>query len=249
LVLFAIVDDHVHLWLVGDAAALSRAVRAMTFLLRAQSNAAVEPAYVELIRRRSHAEALVPYLLTQTTHHGAGGHPATASGMAAADLLGARDIGWAPRLWDVLPRLVRREVHAAVGLPPVELSPATDAHIARFGLERMVVATAAAFGAPTTLMPNTRAAQLAVAVAWHLGAKAGFSQQEVAGALGRSRTTLWRSAEGEPVAPKAVRTARLRIALENALADAPATVVAPPPYVLGADGAPAARTRRRSGAR
>lgn len=93
LVLFAIVDDHVHVWLYGAPAELGRLVRAVTLLLRARAAVPIEPAHVEYVRRRSHAEALVGYLLTQTLHHGISGHPAVASGMCAADLLGARDLG------------------------------------------------------------------------------------------------------------------------------------------------------------
>jgi hypothetical protein len=127
----------------------------------------------------------------------------------------------------------------------VELAPATDAEIATLGLERLVAATTAALGAPEKLAPNTHAAQLAVAVAWHLGEQAGFPQQGVAAALGRSRSTLWRRGDKGPPT-KSLRTVRLRLALDSIVTTTPLVLPAPPPEVLGVDSAPTPRTHRRT---
>jgi hypothetical protein len=118
LVLFCLVDDHVHVWLIGTLAELKKAIRKLGFGLRALAATPLRAPHVERVEQRSHAEALVPYLLTQTEHHGLGVHPAAWSGAPLADLLGARQLeGWRPRLWDALPRHPLLAIHAAVGLP------------------------------------------------------------------------------------------------------------------------------------
>ncbi len=93
LVLFSIVDDHLHVWLIGGRPALVAAVRSIGYALRALAAAPVQAPHVEPVERRGHAEWLVAYLLTQTTHHGIATHPAAWSGAALPDLLGARRIG------------------------------------------------------------------------------------------------------------------------------------------------------------
>jgi hypothetical protein len=106
LLLFAIVDDHVHVWLRGAHAELVRIVRSLGYLLRAVALGPVEAPFVEPVRTKGHMESLVPYLLTQTQHHGLDVHPLRWSGTAGTDLLGARDIGFTSRLADVLPRVL-----------------------------------------------------------------------------------------------------------------------------------------------
>jgi hypothetical protein len=244
LVLFAVVDDHVHLWLCGERAALTRVVRAVGFLLRSATGGAIEAPFIEQVRSRRHMDSLLPYLLTQAAHHGLGAHDAVAAGGAAADLLGARDIGWKPRLWDVCPRTVRRDVHAAVGLPPVELAPAGEDTIARRGVAALVDAAAAAFAAPPDLSGRSAPAMTALRVAAQVAASAGLRQVDLADQVRRSRVSLWRL---DPAEERAVRTVRLRVALEVAVAGQPAVQAAPPPEALRASEPPVARPGRRPG--
>lgn len=233
LVLFAVVDDHIHVWLYGTREKLARAVRALDFLVRGLAATELEEPHEERVRKRRHSENLFPYLLTQTEHHALHVHPATWSGAAAADLLGARDLGWRSRLWDALPKLTRRDVHAAVGPSEVELVPASDEEIAARGLERLVSAAAAAFAAPAGLAGKSPASVLALRVAAQLAREVGFLQRDLAALVGRDRGSITRLL-ATPAPPKAIRTVRLRVALEIAAATARIPPRAPPPWAFEA---------------
>jgi hypothetical protein len=216
LVLFAVVDDHVHVWLLGEYEAMARVLRSLEFALRALAAAPLAARHVEPVESRSHATRLVPYLLSQPDHHAIGAPAATWSGTSAADLLGARDIGgWRSRVWDALPRLRLRVVHSAIGLPEVPLVPAPDGVVAARGVDRLVGTSAAALAAPPDLDGRADECLTALGAAAHLAAHAGFLQRDLANAVGRSREAVNR-ATARDVPAAVIRTVRLRIALEVA---------------------------------
>jgi hypothetical protein len=91
-------------------------------VLRPLAAAPVEPARVREVDTRAHLEWLVRYVLTQGPHHGVAGHPALASGSCFQDLVAARRVdGLRLRIAEALPRLRRRTLYEAVGLPAVGL--------------------------------------------------------------------------------------------------------------------------------
>ncbi len=217
LVLFCVVDDHVHVVLLCDREALSRVVRALGYTLRSRC---VEAPHVRAVGRRAHMEHLVTYLLTQTVHHGLAAHPATWSGSAAPDLLGARDVGWLPRLWDVVPRLRLRDVHLALGLPAVRLEPADDDALRAAGPAALAAACSAAFGADPALEGRAPEVTRAITAAAKLAREVGVPLAHLAEAAGRARETVSRAADRD-VPDRDLRTLRLRVALDHVVATAP----------------------------
>jgi len=230
LVLFALVDDHLHVWLLCDAASRIRVVRTLEFALRAAVAAPLQPAHLEPVVRRPHSEWLLRYLLTQTTHHGLPTHPARWSGGCVADLLGARSLGWRSRLPDALPRHRLRDVHAAVGLPLAPLVPAGDAALADLGVAGLLAASAAAFAAHPALADRRPESVRAFGAAAVLARAAGLSLTDLATRADRARESASRAAS-RPLSDADARVVRLRVALDQAaVAAAPvATPPGPPP--------------------
>lgn len=218
LVLFSVVDDHVHVWLMGARKELVATVRTLRHALRALAAAPLDPPYIEPVSRRSHAEWLVAYLLTQNAHHGVAIHPAMWAGAALPDLLGARLLGpWRPLtlLWEALPRLTVGDIHAAVGLPEACLVPASDAELRALGPGRLLEAAAAVFAAGPALENRDAENVLAVAAAARLARDVRLSLTAIATAAGRTREAVSRGAS-RPVTEAALASIRLRVALDRA---------------------------------
>lgn len=202
LVLFAVVDDHIHLWLLGSETAMRAALRNITFLLSATP---MQERYVEPVENRSHARRLLPYLLTQPAHHGLSVASAAWPGGCVADLLGARAIGgWTPRVAVVLPRVRLRDVHAAVGLPVRPLAACSLEEVSALGVERLAAAAAATFAADPKLVGKAPHVVRAVEAAASLARDAGLSLSALADHLGRTRETTSRAAS-RAVPTEAVR--------------------------------------------
>lgn len=217
LVLFSVVDDRVHVWLMGSEKELVAMVRSLGYALRTIAAAPLDAPFIEPVEKRSHGESLVPYLLTQTEHHGIATHPAMWAGAPLPDLLGARLLEpWRPiaLLWEALPRLRVGDIHAAVGLPDMRLVPASDAEIRALGAGALVAAAGGAFAAGPALTKRDAACISAIAAAASLARDAGLSLTEVASLVGRSRESVTRAA-GRPLPAAALKAVRLRIALDR----------------------------------
>jgi hypothetical protein len=181
--MFAVVDDHAHVVVLGKDAQIASWSRSLLAAWRALG-AELLPAHVSPVATRSHAEWLVRYTLTQGMHHGIAGDPATAPGSWFADLVGARRLeGLSLRLGDLLPRFRAREAYAMVGLPMSELSPADDATVARLGWA-FVAERAAASLAVASLAGNSAEVVRARCVVAALAAGAGARPREIGSALG-----------------------------------------------------------------
>lgn len=214
LVLFAIVDDHIHLWLLGPGDALATALRSITFALATP----MQERHIEVVESRAHARRLVPYLLTQPDHHGLGVPSAGWPGGCVADLLGARTLaGWTPRVSALLPRLRLRDVHAAVRLPVTPLVPCPIDAVAALGCEGLIAAAAATYAADPPLLGKEAHVVRAVEAAASLARQAGLPMGRLAELLGRTREATSRAASRAT----SVEALRKRITLDNWVAALP----------------------------
>lgn len=211
LLLFCLVDDHLHCVVRGERARyLARDMGRALVAVRDELE--LKPASVEPVGSRAHLSSLVRYLLRQPSKHQLPVHPALWSGSCFQDLVGARALpGFSPGvLASELPRLQSRELFEAVGLEPWPLSPAGDEALRRAGPARLVALAAGVHGAEPEL--RGRASQvvaartLAAGVArrleipsWEIARYAGATPQTVrrlarrsleAGALGALRRRL-----------------------------------------------------------
>lgn len=214
--LFCLVDDHVHLVVRAERIEAGRLARAVLLTLRTLAPR-LEPAHVRPVQDRSHLLTLVRYCLQQPQHHGLAGHPALFTGSCFLDLVGARRVpGLRLPLTETLPRLRGRELLAHVGLPEARLLPIEDDLLRGLGLSRLVEAAAAALAvgpAITGKQPPVIAARAAVI------ALSAARTAELAWALGISGESVRQHRE-RPVDAKLLRTVRLRLAVEQRVAEA-----------------------------
>lgn len=215
LVLFCVVDDHVHVVLVCLGDRVGRVRAALVHALRPLSAAPLAPPYVRAVNGRRHLQWLVDYLLTQTTHHDLAVHPARWSGSCLHDLVGARVLdGWQPRLFELLPRLGIRHVARVAGLDAGQLVPASDEAVRLAGAADLVTAASAALAAPPELRGRAPAVLRARRAAAQVGWAAGISDDELRWALRVSAPTLWR-ARRVPVEPAVLGALRLQVTLQS----------------------------------
>lgn len=221
--LFCVVDDHVHLVVLCERERLGWLGRALRLGLRPVAAAPLAPVRVRPVETRGHLETLVPYVLSQTVHHGLAEHPALWTGSCFQDLARAR---WLPevearaRLGEALPRLTGEALLAAVGLPGRPLVPADDAALRRGGAGRLVDAVTAALALPPALDGKGGPAVLMRRAVAQLGVGCGLTSGDLAFTLGVTPRAVRRLLA--PAAPAALlRAVRLRHALVERLASAP----------------------------
>lgn len=219
LLLFCVVDDHVHLVVQGERAAAGLLARALSRSLQPISAGGLQPAHIREVSGRSHLEGLVRYLLTQPARHGLDVRPALWSGSCFADLVGARHVapGLGARLSEALPRYRLRAAYAAVGLPEAPLVPATDAELRAAGATALVRAAGSVLAVGPALLGKAAPVVLARRAAVILASTAGIHTEEIAWALGQPPRSVRRLAE-VPVPPAVLAALRLRLALEAAAA-------------------------------
>ena len=214
--LFCLVDDHVHLVARGERAEGGRLARAALLSLRTLAPR-LEPAHIRPVDGRSHLLHLVRYCLLQPQHHGLAGHPALYTGSCFLDLVGARRLpGLRLPLSEALPRLRGRELLAIVGLTEERLLPIDDELLRGLGLTRLVEAAAATLAVGPVLagkQPAVVAARAAVI------ALSTARTTELAWALGISTESV-RQHRARPVEPKLLRAVRMRLAVEQRVAEA-----------------------------
>jgi len=215
VLLFALVDDHIHLVLLCDRDATGARARAVLLALRTSVAAGLGPAHVSEVRGRAHLEWLVRYLLTQPAHHGLSEHAALTTGSCFPELVGARVVpGLSLRLSASLPRFRLREAYSAVGLAPEPLVPVQDAELRVVGARALVTAASAAAGAPPLLGRDLPSVDTRRVVA-SLGQVAGIHLEELAHALGVTPDAARRIAQ-RPAPVELVKATRMRLALEAA---------------------------------
>jgi REP element-mobilizing transposase RayT len=232
LVLFAVVDEHVHLVVTAGEDEVGRLARATLLALRQVSSLPIDPARARPVRDRPHLESLVDYVLGQPGHHGIPVHPALWTGSCFPDLVGARVLpGFRDRLGDVLPRLPRQAVFRAAGLPPaIDLPPAGDDLVRSLGACRLRDAATAALAVGPQLAGRTTGVVLARAAACRIAQASGIARAEIVHALGLPLRTAQRLVH-YPVEDSLLDAVRRRLALEELAARhpvIPSRQVAPP---------------------
>ncbi len=171
LVLFCVVDDHLHVVVCAtrrQAGALAGGMVRSAEL----GGRRLAPAFVRPVEGRGHLEWLVGYLLTQASKHGLAVPDRLYEGSCFQDLVGARVIeGWDPqRIWTLLPRRGSEWAAGLVGTRPP--APLQETLLPEYGIRALFTASEEALAtngegrAPPAVASRRAAASLAV-VAGH----------------------------------------------------------------------------------
>lgn len=217
LLLYCIVDDHLHLVLLCAAGRKGRICSALLRSFRLMGAEKALPAHQRPVENRSHLNWLLRYTVQQVSHHGVDAHPATWSGSCFQDLVGARVLtGFRPRIKQLLPRLNTLAVMEMVGLPSRPIVPAGEDVLRLAGVEGLVEAAGNALAVGPELRGKTApvvAAKRAVAQA---AALASLPSSDVARALGMPQRGVGflRLGPAEAAIQKAMR---IRISLHRAI--------------------------------
>ena len=212
LILFAVVDDHVHVVLYGDRAAVGAVVSGLSRALAALVNCELQPARICPVEGRDHLRRLVGYLAGQPAKHGISWW----EGSCLLDLLGARQIGFDPaRIAAELPReSVQALALRGAGFEFDAMSPASDALVRDHGPVRGYRSALAVVGLTDRATRSRQRA--AIDHAWRkLCDEVGFrtDARDAAGIRERS----WQQAAADGADPRLVDAIRRRIAFEAAL--------------------------------
>jgi hypothetical protein len=216
LVLFSIVDEHIHLVVCCSRQRAGLIGRSVLRTLNPISDVPLELGDLREVEGRGHLERLVRYHLRQVLHHDVpGADPALWSGSCFQDMVNARVIeGLQLRLWEALPRFRLRVAYQHVGLPQRPIEPLDDAGVRAAGATRIVSATSAALAVNERLdgaaAPELSGRRAAVQLAHVTGLELG----EVAWALDVTIRTVRRLIEPD-VAEPITRAVRIRLALEE----------------------------------
>ncbi len=215
LVLFCVVDDHVHVVVLCGRARCGRLAAGLHRALSRLTPVPMAPAHRRQVDGRSHMQWLVTYILSQSQKHGLAVHPALWSGSCFVDLLGARVVpGLSLRLTDALPRFRLRSVFEVLGLPVQPIAPATDELVRAGGAARLVAAASSALAVGPVLPGKAPRIVAARRIVCKLGRAAGIPASEIAWALGTSTRTTRRHAAA-PSAQGLATAVRIRIGLEH----------------------------------
>jgi len=225
--LFCIVDDHLHDVLGCDRQRAGRLAQALQLALGPLASVPLDgEARIRPVEDRDHLETLVKYVIRQPVHHGLPVHPAMWEGSCFPDMIGGRVVGsLGQKLAPLLPRLRLWQVMEYAGLPARPVVPADDARLRRAGARGIVAAAAAA--AALAISDSSGKSDAARAVRSVVAANAhrlGMPTRETAEALGVSMRAVERWAQMAP-APKLDLAVRVRVALEDIVADAAAKAV------------------------
>jgi hypothetical protein len=213
LLLFCVVDEHLHLVCYGTREQVGRIAGAISQTLTKRLKVVgMEPCRTREVDGRSHLQNLVPYVLTQTVHHHIPVHPAPWRGSCLADLVGARRLpGFDPgAIARALPRWdVEERALSAAGLGNAPLEPASDEQLRALGPAAVWKAAAAAVGR-VGLEGNERS-EVAARVAYAHLAK---DWKEARNAAGLSEAGWSRLTQRTPD-PGLIEAIRRRVALDE----------------------------------
>lgn len=208
LLLFCVVDDHVHLVLERVP---TRVLARLQRRLSAIASRPVGEPFVRRVRDRKHLTNLVAYVLKQSAHHGVQGAPPCAlePGSCFADLVGARVLvePLAPRLQRWMPRWSPSVCWSHVGLRALE--PASDELVFELGAGAVLREVAAAGGVAD---PRQMRGDLRRTAAALLHGVCRMTAPVVADVLGMASRTV-RKDLVRGGCPELERAARLRLAI------------------------------------
>jgi REP element-mobilizing transposase RayT len=218
IVLFCIVDDHLHVVLFCERQVVTWRARSLCRVVRGRSPALISPSYISPVRSRQHMENLVGYLLNQTAHHGLPGHPALWTGSCFADLVGARVLpGLDLQIARALPRLQLQKICAAVGLNEGDVQPLELDAVRALGVSRIQAAASAVLAVGPEPKPRARGRFLVRSITAQLGRDCGTTREETGWVLDCTRRHVLRLEEA-PIGEGLLRATRTRLALEEAVA-------------------------------
>lgn len=218
LVMFCVVDDHVHVIVICDERDCWVHARSFKLSMAAVAAVPTKPVHIEPVHGRNHMESVHRYVLRQPSHHGLPGHQALWTGSCFPDLVGAR---WIPnldlRIADVLPRYGAEHACRKVGLSIQDLAPLPLDEVRSAGPRALALASAAACASdPATKSKNAQSV-LARRVACTLARQSGMPTKEIAWALDLHPSNA-RKLVAKPPPTSALLAARRRLALERAAA-------------------------------
>jgi hypothetical protein len=217
LVLFSIVDEHLHLVSDGDTSSTRRLRQALHQALGAIAGPALADSWCKPVKDRKHLLSLVRYHLVQVVKHSVQGvHPALWSGSCFQDLIGARLIpGLELRAAEKLPRhQITALACKEVGLPGFVARPVSVATLRELGITKIKAAAAAAVAADPALTGRTRPEILARSAAAQLGRLAGISRSEIRWALEVTKQGLSAMLKERLATKKHLEATGIRLALE-----------------------------------
>jgi hypothetical protein len=222
-ILFCVVDDHLHVVVVADPARTGRIAAALLQALRSISAAPLLPARAVPVETRRHLEFLADhYILEQSKKHGLADPPPLFEGSCFLDLVGARvvDPAISLRLVAAMPRYRMRRAYRAVGLEEKPIAPLPDQAIRLLGAARIVAASACAVAAQPGSRGNGPVERIARCAAVQLATTVGIAIDEVAFALGITRSSAVRLSH-KAVPDHVLAAVRRRLALEALVASRP----------------------------
>jgi REP element-mobilizing transposase RayT len=214
LVLFCVVDEHLHAVVWGVLQRIGQLRSALTRCLQARLQVPLQRSDLREVKTRAHLEWLVRYLVTQPNHHGLAVPPALWTGSCFQDLVGARAIdGLELRTREALPRITLANVCGMVGLKRVP-EPAPNETIRAAGATKLLEAATAAFCAGPTLAGRSALESRVRDTVTVLGTEAGISTADLAWVL-KCTPGAVRRHRSASVDTAAVRAVRVRLALER----------------------------------
>jgi hypothetical protein len=227
VILFCVVDDHVHVVIhVTDPARSGRIAAGLYHALRPIAAAPILPAFARLVATRRHLDWLADeYILSQMAKHGLAEHPALYEGSCFVDLIGARAVFDPPlvtRLVKAAPRYRLRRAYKAVGLAEHPITPVSDEMLRSIGASKIAAATEAALAAPPGMKGNSAVECLGRCAVAHLTQSAGILSAECAFSLGVEVSSIARLRR-RSVLDSVLLAVRMRLALELRVAAEQAT--------------------------
>lgn len=217
LVLFCIVDEHVHVVLAVESRAEAGHVgRALRRSLQNAAGVPLGPAFIRPITTRSHAEWLARnYIVAQPKKHGLPDHPALYSGSCFQELVGARQLVDL-RIEALLPRFDVRHVLDTVGLPRRPIEPLEPEAIRRLGVGRIADASMSVL-ALADLAGRSRPNVIARRIAVQISDEVGIARAEIGHGM-NLRPRSVRSIAALDTEAALSRAVSIRLALEEQVA-------------------------------
>lgn len=217
MLLFSIVDDHLHLVSTGDREFTRRLRQSILQALTPIADVTLGRSWVGRVKGRKHLLRLIRYHVVQVVKHNIQrAHPALWSGSCFQDLAGARKLpGLELQTGENLPReQIKAVACQEVGLPGFSAPPIDVTMLRTLGIARIKAAAASALAADPDFTGRSKAVVLARQVTSRLGILAGISKREIGWALNLSRQGLSRLLQTKT--PDALlNAARSRLAIEE----------------------------------
>ena len=222
LVLFCVVDDHVHVVVLCDRSRCGLLSRGLKLALGAIAAVPLTPVHISPVHGRNHMVEIHRYVLQQPAHHDLRCHPALWSGSCFLDLEGARYIpGLRLRLEDVLPRASIETSCSYVGLSGRSATELGADEVRAAGPRALTSAAAVACAAAPALQGRNAETARARRAACVLARWAGVPLREMSWALDIHPGSA-RKLAGSSVEPQALSSTLTYLALQQEVSSAPA---------------------------